>query len=503
MRVRTRKPREESGRTDSSSASRGGRIGRRAAYSTIALTGGQLASMALAFVAVKLITNGYGLESYGIYSTAMAFTAIFALLADFGVNAVTSREVARRPSEADDIVPISIGLRLTLSSVVAPLVLGASFIVYPSSEITLQLGVGLIVITLISDSVRSVLYGFLTARGHNSWIAGATVLQQVLFVGSVAVSVVSGIGIAGAFFSYLGASLLTTAVVAAAMRRAVRIRPRVSLVAWRSLLGMAASIGTIQVVNLLYLRVDSLMLSVLIGPSAVALYAVAYAIISGASAIPGFLMTSLLPGIVGETQQGRSRLLSRAFGVLTFLGSLLVGLLLTAAPAIISIVSSSEFAGAALPLMILGVATFFTFAGPAFGYTAVVLNVHHRLIWVSLSGLVLNVGLNTLLIPAAGPAGAATATLICEAGVFVATVLVVRAKTGLRVGVLGAFTRSAGVVGLAVAGGALLHPVLLGAPKVLEFTALAAMVLSAGAAVLGAERLAVVLVRPRVLARSS
>ncbi len=467
----------------------GGRIGRRAAYSTIALTAGQLASMVLAFVAVKLITNGYGLESYGIYSTAMAFTAIFALLADFGVNAVTSREVARRPTEADDIVPLSIGLRLALSSVVAPLILAGSFLVYPTSTSTLHLGIGLIVVTLISDAVRSVLYGYLTARGRNPWIAAATVLQQVLYVGFVATAVLIRTGIVGVFCSYLAASVLTTVVVAFMLRKSVRMRPRASLPAWRSLFGMAISIGTIQVVNLLYLRVDSLMLSVLIGPGAVALYAVAYAVISGASAIPGFLMTSLLPGIVGESEQGRARLLTRAFGVLAFLGALLASLLMIAAPALIRVISSSEFAAAALPLTILGFATFFTFAGPTFGYSAAMLNVHHRLVWVSIGGLVLNVVLNLALIPAAGPVGAATATLVSEAAVFISTVIVFRVKTGIRVRMLGAFIRSAALLMLVVTVDLALRRTVERLPLLLEFASLAALVLLAGALVLGVEEL--------------
>ena len=50
---------------------------------------------ALSIVTVKLVAIGLSIELAGYYNTAYGFLQIFGILADFGLYAVSVREVAR------------------------------------------------------------------------------------------------------------------------------------------------------------------------------------------------------------------------------------------------------------------------------------------------------------------------------------------------------------------------------------------------------------------------
>lgn len=456
-------------------------LGRRVLVGTTSLVAAQVASIALALAAVKVITSSLGRADYGVYATAIAFTAIFSLLADFGVNTVTAREVARDPSHADRVVSLSIGLRVALSLVVAPIILLGSFVAYPQSHDLLHVGVAFIAATFLPDAVRTVLFGYLTATSRNHWVAVLTVTQQGAFLGFAVLAVASHVGLIGVFGAYLVSSAIATVIAVVLTSRFVSIRLRISWRSWQHLIQMSISIGAIQVVNLLYLRADSLLISLLLGPSATGVYAVAYMAINGVRVIPGFLMSSLLPKIVSSDDQARLAVLRRALDILALMAALLVALLGLAASSVVDILSSPAFDAAALPLLLLGLATFFSFINPVFGYTSAALNIHRNLVWISTSALALNVLLNLLLIPLYGLAGCATATLISEALAFVATYISFCRRARLRVPLAPMFARSVAIIGIALLLGRASDSVHAATPPIVDLAiATAEALLAAG-----------------------
>ena len=94
---------------------------RKIATSTLWQFGSQVTMAALSVVTVKLVAVGLSIELAGQYNTAYGYLQIFGILADFGLYAVSVREVARAEDKAKVI-----GNLFTLRAIILALSLGSA-----------------------------------------------------------------------------------------------------------------------------------------------------------------------------------------------------------------------------------------------------------------------------------------------------------------------------------------------------------------------------------------
>ena len=197
--------------------------------------------------------------------------------------------------------------------------------------------------------------------------------------------------------------------------REVPFRPRFSVEQWRGIIAGSIGIGIIQLVNLLYLKADTLILSVMTTSAQVGIYGVAYAIVSFYGAFASITMTSLLPILTRSSDEELGGIVVRTVRHLMTISVMLAMLTWCFAPIAIRLVAGPKYATAYLPLAILATAMVLTYLHVALGVTSVARNRHQRIVFVSLVCLVLNVVGNVLVIPRWGINGSATVTLISEA----------------------------------------------------------------------------------------
>lgn len=295
-----------------------------------------------------------------------------------------------------------------------PILIALGVLVYHGDGSELVASIVILSIALPFDAIRATSLGYYVASIRTYYSAAVTLLQQVIYVTGVIFAIYTGHGIVGCAVSYLVAASTAGVVAFLVTRRELAFRPRYGAAQWRRAVAQSFSLGAIWVVNLLYLKADTLLLSRMSTPRQVGLYGVAYSFITFFSVVPALLMTSLLPLLAQATPETLSRIAGRASQLLAFVGALFAVGAILFAPQAIRILSGPHFLAASTPLRILSVATVFTFLNAGLGYVAVAKNRHHRIIYVSIAGLVLNVALNIAAIPRWGIRGAATATLISE-----------------------------------------------------------------------------------------
>ncbi|MBW3653223.1 MAG: polysaccharide biosynthesis C-terminal domain-containing protein, partial [Actinobacteria bacterium] len=126
----------------------------------------------------------------------------------------------------------------------------------------------------------------------------------------------------------------------------------------------------------------------------------------------------LLGGDTVTISRAGHRGLSGLLGLLLLLGLLAlpaaVGTVLLAQP-LVSLLVGSGYEEAVTPLRILSVAVLFSFVNPLFTNILVAADLQRRMLWATLVAIVVNVGLNLVLIPAYTYNGAAAATVASEA----------------------------------------------------------------------------------------
>ena len=394
----------------------------RGAGSSISLIGANGVGLLTGMITLRLLTTRLGTVHYGELVTVLTLTSVFVLLTDIGVSAVTSRDLARRPADASSILSLSLGFRWALCGIAVPLLWLVGLLLYPHAPTATRVGIVLLSLSLPFDASSAVLMSYFTAsiRGWvtASWGAGKGVLTAV----ALATVLLLGGGVVGCVIVYLCASILASLVAAALVRTEVRFRPRFKDQPWREVGAASLSIGSIQLVNVLYLKFDILLLSVMTNPRLVGLYGVAYAIINIINWLPSIVMGTVFPVFSRMSPGSVPTMVDRSAKSLIALGALAAAGSISLGPRVIAVLSGPHFAAANVPLSILSVAFLFTFPSTAIGTAAVALNKISGLLKISLLGLVINGILNVAMIPSLGLGGAALATVLSE--LFVAGALI-------------------------------------------------------------------------------
>jgi len=403
---------DESDSESPSNENQFGRAGRRITASVVSGYGITVVTSGLGALATRLITSHVGPTRYGLFVTALTFVTTVTLLTDLGITSIMGRDVAQNPDKARDILGQNLGLRLTLSSLIIPIVVVVGTTLYKASS--LRWALILFAVSIPFNAMQAICFGYYVASIRNYAVSGIATLQQVLYVGGVAIAILNGFGIVGCAVSYLISSAIGGVVAYAVVRREMRFKPLFNVRRWREVFASSLSLGAIQVINLLYLKADTLLLSKMAKPRAVGLYGVAYSFIGFIVVAPSLILVSVMPLMATSAGERFENLLRRTEHSLAILGAVAVMFTVLFATQSIAILSGHHFLAAAPALRILGLSCYFSFLNSALGFAAVSCNRHHRFVVVSATGLVLNVGLNVILIPRLGINGSALATLISE-----------------------------------------------------------------------------------------
>jgi O-antigen/teichoic acid export membrane protein len=388
---------------------------RRVASNTAVQLAGKGAVLAIGVVSIAVLTRYLGPGDYGKYTLALMYMQLFGVLADVGLFTTVVREISKDPSRTDELVGNTIALRLLLSIVVIAV----------AAAISLALPYEPQVRTAILLAGAPLLFGMLTT----SFVA---ILQSRLRMGRAVVGDVVGravslglvlavVGLDLGFYAVLGAAaggaLATLAVTWSLTRGLARARPRAELAVWRSLLKAAVPLGLALAINAIYFRADTLIISLYEPYDQVGLYTLAYRVLELALVVGTVFLSTTFPILseaVARDEARARRTIEASTEVCVVLGAPLVAAGLVLAPQIIELVGGDEFRGAAEPLRILLAAGALAWVNGVFGYALIARDRQASALWLNLTALTFNVGLNFLLIPRYGIVVAAIVTVASE-----------------------------------------------------------------------------------------
>lgn len=367
---------------------------------------------ALLVVAARLL----GDEDYGKFSFALSLTMIFETAVNFGLNQVTTREVARDRSGARLLVANTLGLKLVLAAVATVGLVLCARLLRPEPDVRLAcylLGAAAVFRSYLL-TLRHTLHG-LERFGSDAVV---TIVDRCLLLVLGIVCLLGGLGVLGLSASFVAGRLLSLALAwCLAIRHLGPVGPAFDFAFWRSLQARAAPYGVFVIALYLNNHLDTVMLGVLRGDAETGLYGAAYRIYEGLTSLPGLMQMVLLPRLAAHHAVGGTshRRLSRAalgFGILIAI-PMATGMALVAPWAVAALYGAAYAeAGAVLQMLTAG----FVFVYPLYLLHTVALSSASApsLLRAALIGCVTNAGLNLVLIPLFGMHGAAAATVACE-----------------------------------------------------------------------------------------
>ena len=378
--------------------------------------------MAFAMLMLRIL----GPVDAGRYSLAIVVIGWLDIFTNFGLNTLSTREVARDKTRANRYLSNTIALRVGLWGVSLP-VLAAFFLLRrvtkPLDPATI-LAVSFFALGLLPSNISASLAAVFSAYERMEIPASVTTLTTLLKVTLGTVALIVGAGYVGLAAISIIVNI-ATAIVLYLLVRATLFRPRVEL-DWgfqKQMLSQSYPLMINLLLATLFFKVAVLLIEWLEAPRALGWYGAAYKYIDAAQIIPAYFTMALFPVISRYAATARDSLL-RAYRLaiklllIVALPGALIGWALSTE--LITVLGGSQYLPhAAYILRVMIWYMPFGFINSVTQYVLIALNQQRFLTRAFAIGLAFNVAANLIFISRFGYIAAAFVTVASELALFV------------------------------------------------------------------------------------
>ena len=377
--------------------------------------GTRVVAFLFAVVGSLLMSRWLDRGGQGIYTTVITAVSLLFTLGQFGLpSAVTF--FAGRGRSVRSLRRQTIRLTLVLASamIVAGVVLLPAFlatVAHSASATEFMLGLLALPILLASSLGGAILYGRQAIRNYNLIQVGqaiASFAAIVTFVG------VLGLGVAGAISAYLLANGAGAAAVLFEVRRLDRrtIEPGAGDAALSELIGYGVRLYPSSITSYFNYRADVLLLNVdRVSDGDIGLYGRAVNFAELLFYVPDSIGAIFYPTIAGSRERDAHEI-APAVARLTILLALIGGVLILPAAYVVIVLVLPRFVGSMIPLAILVPGIVSLSLSKVLSSYISGLGRPGAATIAAATAMTVNIGLNLWLIPLAGIAGAALASLV-------------------------------------------------------------------------------------------
>jgi O-antigen/teichoic acid export membrane protein len=357
-----------------------------------------------------------GVEGFGILSFALAFTGIFSIFSDLGLQQLTIRNVARDKSSINKYLGNVAGMKMILVTFTFGLIaLTINLLGYPEETIRV---VYLIALNIILTAFTGMFNSIFQAFEKMKFVSVGRILNSVLLLSGALFAINQGFSVVGFAFLYFLVSviILVYSFVICAWKF-VLPKIEVDWGFWKPTMKEALPFGLSGIFVSIYFWIDSIMLSLMQGDEVVGWYNAAYRLIYVLLFIPGAYFSSVYP-IMSRFYKTSDDSLKFAYEksmkyIMIIAYPIVIGVTFFASR-IILLIYSEEFIPSISALQILAWAVFFSFLAHATVYT--LNSTNRQIIYTKITflAMVVNVALNLVFIPRFSFIGASFTTLVAE-----------------------------------------------------------------------------------------
>lgn len=394
----------------------------RIARNTGLLFSAQILIYALGFFSMAYIARYLGAANYGIISFALAFTAIFAILADIGLSYLMMREVARDKSLASKyILNISV-MKIVLVTVTFGLIaLTVNLMGYPQQTINVVYVIGLYV---IFNSFNGMFYSIFQAHERMEYLSIAQVLNAALILAGIILAVKHSLSVVEFGWIYFLATAVTLVYSLVITRwkfpDSLLWPPRRTDWDWglcKQILKQAWPFALSSIFAMIYYYISTVMLSKMKGDEVVGWYNAAFRLMQLPLVLTAVFNTAIFPVMAQFSISSRASLeftYQKYFKYMLLLGIPIgVGTTLVA-DQFIQLIFGKGYEPAIVTLQILIWSVVFILLSSVFGRLIESLNKQVITTIYCAIGAVLNIVLNLLLIHRYSYTGAAASMVATE-----------------------------------------------------------------------------------------
>ncbi|MBP6981198.1 oligosaccharide flippase family protein [Candidatus Gracilibacteria bacterium] len=423
---------------------------------TIAQIAGKLITALISIFMIKILTNYLDISGYGLYSKIYNYVSIFAVIADLGLYTISVRELANQQHDRKMTEKISgniLSLRTLSGLIIVFLSLAIGLFLPGYNTPEALIGISIAALFTLAGLINSSLMSSLQAMLKTEFSLVANTAGKLLTFGMVVLfaSVLYAVGHTEKFIlvmlAGLAGNILMTVITWWYVEKYEKIRFRWDSSYIKHILKISLPYGLALFLNVLFFKVDTLLLSIMTEKSVseivVALYALPMKIVEVGMMYGTIFLNSLLPvltkSITEKNTTETHRLTIQSFRLLFFFGTGITIFLFLCSPDIIRLISNSEYVHTNVygyfssdALKIVSCIFFFYFLSSLFTFILIAANEQKKMLVINACIALVNIIGNLIFIPHFSFIGSAWVTLISQAILMFITGYTIRKQIPLK-----------------------------------------------------------------------
>ena len=401
----------------------------------LARAAGYVAGMLLSLLSFALITRHLGVARFGDYQTALSVITVISAVTDGGMATLAVREYATLQGDARDrLMANLLGARLGLTG--AGIAAAIGFALAAGFDGALLAGTALAGVGIGFNVVQSMLAVPLAAHLELTTQTLLELGRQAVLVVVLVLCVLAGAGVLPLLAATIPAGIFGMVATAMLVRGRIPLRPALQADEWQRLLRLAVPVALTLATGTLYVYLAQVVTDLVASERESGLFAASFRVFLVVAAVPGLVVSAGFPVLTRAARDDQARLayaLDRLFATMVVVGGLFGLALAVGAPVALDVVAGAGYHDAipALQRQAWALLASFVLAPAAFALLS--LRLHKEIAAANLLALATSATLTLLLAPSHGATGAATATVVGETALMLATFgLLVHARSDLR-----------------------------------------------------------------------
>lgn len=388
---------------------------KRIAQNTAIQIIGKIISVLAGTAAFFLMANYLGAEQFGWYTTTISFLGFAGILVDFGLIPISAQMLSEPRFDQKKLLSNLFTFRLTSAAIfflLAPSI-GLLF-PYP---VEVKWALWITSISFFAMTVNQIFMALYQVK-LKLWIPSITeVCSRLFLLLLVILFMIQEVSFLSFMIAISATTLLSVLINWYYAHKEIPITMAYDKEIWYSIIQKSWPVAVSIMFNVIYLKGDTLILTLTHSQETVGVYGLAYKFIDIVTQIAMMTMGILLPLMAYHWSRNKKTAFQQqyqqAFDLLLAMAMpLLVGIAFTAIP--LMTFFDPSFRETGIILQILSIAVFGVYLGAIFGHTAVAIDKQKETLWIYASNAILTLIAYLLVIPRFGIIGAAWVTVASE-----------------------------------------------------------------------------------------
>lgn len=377
----------------------------------------QLLSILVGFFLSIIFGRFFGAAVLGSYSTSQALVGIIALITNFGLPAILSREVASNPKKLNFLLTYSLSIKILVSIPLLILITFICTVVLGYSKFDIYISI----LTSFYFSLTGILYFLelsMKSIHRNDIFLKVNLLYKVVLLIVTFFLLLNGFSIITIIFGQCIVSLIALFLALKFVRQLTgHLCISYNYKVFKTLIFISFPFVLASTAEFINLKIDSLFINQILGLEKTGYYNAAYNIYIGGTVIPLALIQVYFPNFIerNKINESLSRRLFNKYFIYLFMYSFTVGIFFYFfGDFLLVFLFNKDFLESKSVLKILMGGLFIIVLNRLVNYTLVALKENRYYLKITMCGTIINIVLNMYLIRYFDIKGAAFSTLLTE-----------------------------------------------------------------------------------------